>query len=454
MAFDAVTGSLHRLSPLGKAALDIFKTNPELLGLARESTSGVVLALLRDKFSPKEIDDALEEIFDLYGKSLWVDDGEFFGKEVLEGNRSPINAGVKALCLDVAHDCNLACRYCFAYGGSYGGQRSLMTPETGAAAIEFLVKESKNRMFLDVDFFGGEPMMAFDTVKKCISRAREIEKNTGKIFRFTITTNCTLLNDEAASFLKKENVSLILSLDGRKEVHDAMRVRRGGGGSYDSALKRAKYAVQGRPVEECIVRGTYTRQNLDFYKDVESLYKEGFRHISLEGAVGGGDFGITLSDIAEIKDSYEKVLDFWLKCRREKDPFIFYHFNLGLRGGVCRERRMTGCGAGYEYLAVAPEGSIYPCHQLVGIDEFKMGDIFSPFPRGEKGEKIMDTLYRSRVLNKEECQKCWARYLCGGGCHAAAFFGEGDMSVPESVSCALMKARLEYALLGQYIISV
>lgn len=445
LAYDAVSGALHGLSPLGYAVIEIYDKDPFLLNKGFEGSLPVVLQSLEGKFSKEDIEEAVFEIFQKYGRTLWVKDTEITQKD----ERTPLKAGLKALCLDIAHDCNLACRYCFAYGGTYGGDRTVMTAEMGIRAIEFLAAKSKGRKFLDVDFFGGEPMMAFGTVKKCIERARELEKETGKIFRFTLTTNCTLLDDESISYLISENVSFILSIDGRKETHDAMRIRRDGSESYDQVLKWAKKVAE--KTDDYIVRGTYTKKNLDFYKDVESLYRQGFRHISLEGAVGEGEWGLSLDDMDEIGQSYDKLLSFFLKCKEEGDPFSFYHFELGLKGGMCRERRMTGCGAGYEYAALTPEGNIYPCHQLVGKEDYIMGDIFSPFP---KNKNLSETFYEARVPYKEKCRECWARYLCGGGCHAQAIFSNDDIKSPCEVTCALMKQRLEYALCGQYIISL
>lgn len=447
LAYDGATGTLHRLTPVGKAVICVFESTPSLFEQSLENAQEIASAFLWDKFPQEDIAEAVEEVFELYGKTLYGED------ENLPQQRSALEAGLKALCIDIAHDCNLACRYCFAYGGAYGGERSLMSPEMGKSAIDFLVRESKNRRFLDVDFFGGEPMMAFETVKTCVDYARDIEKKTGKIFRFTLTTNCTLLTDEAIEFLNREKVSLILSLDGRKEIHDYMRYHRDKSPSFDLAVKLAKRAVQSRGGKDYFVRGTYTKNNLDFYKDVENLYNNGFRHISLEPAVGEGNWGLTLDDLPAMSRSYEKLVDFWVSCHKAKDPFAFYHFNLGLEGGMCRERRITGCGAGYEYVAVTPTGDIYPCHQLVGEERYKMGDVFTPYCQDKDINKIREQFFASRVPHKFECQRCWARYLCGGGCHSRAIFSTGDITKPDPVSCAFMKLRLEYALYAQYIIS-
>jgi len=404
------------------------------------------------RFSREDLESAWTELLDLAGITLFGDDAAGLALPLDDAAVDPQVAGVKAMCLDVAHDCNLACAYCFASQGSFGGTPSLMTRETGRAAIDFLLAASKGRRYLDLDFFGGEPLLAFDVVRKVVAYAREQGEERGKEFRFTLTTNCTLLDEEKMDFLNEQRVSLILSVDGRPEVHDRMRRFRGGGPSHEVVMEKALRAVRSRGGRDYYVRGTYTRHNLDFDEDARYLYEMGFRRLSLEPAVGTGasgadDWGISEADLPRLKESYSKLAAFWAESMHKGDPFEFYHFNLGLAGGLCRERRMTGCGAGYEYVAVTPEGEVYPCHQLVGNREYLLGTIAS----GISGPEIQRAFFQARVPNKDKCRSCWARYLCGGGCHARAIASGGNLRQPDPMSCLIMKTRLEYALYAQIL---
>ncbi|HHY69997.1 MAG: thioether cross-link-forming SCIFF peptide maturase [Bacillota bacterium] len=484
LAYDAATGSLHKLDPVGRGVLDyclsegVDLSRPEL----HRSELQRCISRLSPAFSPEEIEEAWNEIRLLAGKSLWGEDetakkSESIYTDVADAEPDAEPAATeaaatepadevegyandrvcpvdlpppKAMCLNVAHDCNLVCRYCFASQGRFGGNPMLMSAETARRAIDFLIDGSGSRRYLDVDFFGGEPLLAFDAVKDAIFYASRQGQKRGKEFRFTITTNCTLLSKDIIDFLNQWNVSVILSLDGRPETHNRMRKYREGGQSHDDAIRNALKLVESRNGTDYYIRGTYTRYNLDFYNDVKYLYDAGFRRLSLEPVVGvDADWAIRAEDLAALEQSYLHLVDFWQECFAKGDPLEFYHFEIGLTHGVCAERRITGCGAGYEYLAVTPEGDIYPCHQLVGQNEFAMGSIFAP--SYSKMSALGKRFYDARVPNKPTCKECWARYLCGGGCHAGALGSTGNIMKPDPLSCSIMKLRLEFALYIQYL---
>lgn len=430
-AYDASSGALNILDEVGHAVLKVvIETGPDV-------SDDFILGQLAE-FPPENVKRALVELRGVMGKALFSPDPDLEQR----GSADILSQGTKALCLNIAHDCNLACRYCFAGMGRFGGKPCLMTKDVARKSLDFLITSSGKRRFLDVDFFGGEPLLAFDVVKDAVLYARSLENKMGKSFRFTLTTNCILLTDDVISFVNRHNISLILSIDGRPGVHDAMRVSRDGRPSHSRVLERSLAAVRSNPDLDYFVRGTYTKHNLDFYKDVEYLYQAGFRRISLEPAVGEGNWAVDSSDLPLLKDSYSKLASFWADRMEEGDGFEFYHFNLGLSNGPCRERRLTGCGAGYEYLAVTPEGDIYVCHQLVGNPAYLLGHVDSGIEKPE----LQKELAHARVTNKEACRVCWARYLCGGGCHARAVETGGTVLVPDSAGCLLMRTRLEYAL--------
>ncbi|HHW27685.1 MAG TPA: thioether cross-link-forming SCIFF peptide maturase [Firmicutes bacterium] len=443
LAYDGATGSLHKCDPVGKAVLEWVGGNPSLALTSaggRREVPPELLTHCGDRFHRPDIDRAWEDFLEMRGSTLYGRD------DTVETSWDPYTPWVKALCLNVAHDCNLACRYCFAGLGRFGGNPQLMTPETAVSAIEFAIRASGPRRFIDVDFFGGEPLLAFDSVVAAIDYAKNQGAARGKVFRFTLTTNCVLLDQEKLDFLNREGVSLILSLDGRPEVHDAMRPCRGGGGSHAVALANAKRAVESRGGRDYYVRGTYTVMNLDFDRDARYLYEQGFRRISLEPAVGEDyEWSIREVHLPQIEQSYGRLTQFWDECRDRGDPLEFYHFDLGLRRGVCKERRVTGCGAGYEYLAVTPSGELYTCHQLVGNPDHLLGDIRD----GIRAHDLPKALAAARVTSKTACSDCWARYLCGGGCHARALAVTGDLLRPDPLTCLITKKRLEFALYAE-----
>lgn len=394
------------------------------------------------KYSPKEISEGLEEI-----KSL-ADRGILFTKANLDfavealGKRKR----VKALCLNVAHDCNLRCTYCFASKGDYQGKRELMSKEAGRAAVDFLVASSGTLRNLEIDFFGGEPLMAIDTVKEVVSYSRSLEKGTGKTFHFTITTNGMLLTDENILYLHENMDNIVLSIDGRKEINDAIRVKADGSGSYDQIVGKIGKMVElrKRDGKEYYVRGTFTKGNLDFAKDVFHLANLGFSDISIEPVVGkDGDFLLKEEDLAAVKAQYDEIAKEYIKRKAlGKKPFTFYHFKLNIYDGPCLLKRLMACGAGREYLAVTPSGEIYPCHQFVGNDEFVMGNVFDNII----SEEIVDLMKDTHVFAKDKCCGCWARFYCSGGCNANNFVINGDMNVPYDITCELQKSRIEYAI--------
>ncbi len=442
LAYDGATGALHRLDRVGRAILDWWGANPGFSAFESEPPTELSFHLA-GRFAAREIAEAWEDFRSAFGGTLFGPD-EGLGNSVSSSN--PYTPWVKALCMNVAHDCNLACRYCFAGLGRFGGTPEIMTPETAEKAIEWVARASGPRKYIDVDFFGGEPLMAFDAVVAAIDRAKKVASSSGKVFRFTLTTNCMLLDGHVLDRLNREGVSLILSIDGRPEVHDAMRVTRAGNSTHSRVIENALRAIASRDRRDYIVRGTYTKHNLDFDLDVLYLYKAGFRMISLEPAVGEeGEWRITEKDLPAIRRSYERLTLFWEQCLDSGDPLHFYHFDLGLRRGVCLERRTTGCGAGYEYLAATPSGELYACHQFVGQEQYRIGDIVE----GISDTELPRRLAGSRVPAKNECSGCWARYLCGGGCHARALASTGDLLAPDRLSCEITKTRLEFALYSE-----
>ncbi|MGE5554210.1 MAG: thioether cross-link-forming SCIFF peptide maturase [Betaproteobacteria bacterium] len=353
---------------------------------------------------------------------------------------------LKALCLHVAHDCNLRCAYCFAEKGGFGGERGLMSAEVGRRAIDFLISRSGRRRKLALDFFGGEPLLNFEVVKELIAYARSRGEEAGKEFAFTLTTNGLALSGEVLEYLAASDLNVVLSLDGRPEVHDRWRSRPGGGGSHAAVLANCRAFVARRGGANYYVRGTFTAQNLDFSADVEYLLQAGFRSLSLEPVVATeGEWALTEADLPRLCAEYERLAELYLAEHRAGRPFTFYHFNLALFDAPCLARRLSGCGAGREYLAVTPSGDLYPCHQFVGREGFRMGDAFS----GELDPRLTERFRLANVLAKPVCRECWARFHCSGGCHANAHLFTGTLEQPYALGCALQKKRIECALAVQ-----
>ena len=389
--------------------------------------------------------DAVEEVYaellELYRQgSLYSPDdyGQFADRMVL----SPI----KAMCLHISHDCNLRCDYCFAGTGDFGtGHRMEMPLEVGKKAIDFLIEKAENRRNLELDFFGGEPLMNFDVVKEIVRYARQREKECGKNFRFTVTTNGTLLTDDRIDFINAEMHNVVLSVDGRQEVNDRVRHRVDGSGSYDAFLPKFQKLVARRGEGQYYVRGTFTKYNLDFAEDVLHLNRCGFDQISVEPVVADPKlpYAITEEDLPAIFAEYERLANLLIQRRREHTGFNFFHFMIDLDQGPCVIKRLRGCGAGNEYCAVTPDGDVYPCHQFVGQEEWRMGDIFS----GEIDMEMKRRFAASNVYGKEECRSCWAKFYCSGGCNANNHTYAGDIMRPYRLACELEKKRVECAIM-------
>lgn len=354
--------------------------------------------------------------------------------------RPPKSNEVKALCIHICHDCNLRCRYCFADEGAYHSAREFMSEETAKKAIDFLIENSGNRKVLEVDFFGGEPLMCLDTIKNVVYYAKEKAAARGKKFLFTTTTNALLLNEEAIEFFNAEMENVVLSLDGRKQVHDAIRKTVNGKGSYDFVINNIKNFVKSRGDKHYYVRGTFTAKNLDFSKDVLFLADNGFDSISMEPVVTDiDDLAIKEEHLPEILEEYERLCDEYLERYARGEGFNFFHFNVDLEGGPCLSKRVSACGAGNEYFSVAPNGDIYPCHQFVGDEKFKMGNVNG----GALNADIRSTFAENCLFTREKCDKCFAKYICSGGCSANNYHFEGDMNKPYGVTCEMMKKRIE-----------
>ena len=397
---------------------------------------------LASKYSTEDIKEGIEEILELRAAQVLFTDDVYECYVDDFQNRETV---VKALCLNVAHDCNLRCKYCFADEGEYHGRRALMSEEVGKAALDFLVKNSGGRKNLEVDFFGGEPLMNWGVVKKLVEYGRSIEKECNKNFRFTLTTNGTLLNDEILEFVNKEMGNIVLSIDGRKEVNDAMRPRAGGQGCYDDIVPKYQKVAESRHQLRYFVRGTFTHANLDFSEDVKHLAELGFKQISVEPVVASPEdwYAFKDEDIPIICEEYDKLAKYYIEKHKEGKGFNFFHFNIDLEGGPCVAKRLSGCGSGCEYLGVTPWGDLYPCHQFVGNEDFIMGNVFDGITRND----IRDMFKKSNVYSRPECEKCFARYYCSGGCAANAYNFNGDINATYKHGCELQRKRIECAIM-------
>ncbi len=389
-----------------------------------------------------QLREAVEEILELRdARMLYTEDayekyiGEFKDRQTV----------VKALCLHIAHDCNLACKYCFAEEGEYHGRRAFMSFEVGKKALDFLVANSGSRVNLEVDFFGGEPLMNWQVVKELVAYGRSLEETNNKKFRFTLTTNGMLLDDEVLDFANKEMANIVLSIDGRKEIHDLMRPRRGGQGSYDEVVPKYKKVAKSRNQMNYYVRGTFTRNNLDFTQDVKHLADEGFEQISVEPVVADEtqDYALREEDIPVIAAEYDKLALEYIRRKKEGKGFNFFHFMIDLEGGPCVAKRLSGCGSGTEYLAVTPWGDFYPCHQFVGQEEFIMGNVDEGIVRTD----IRDTFKECNVYAKDKCKGCFAKFYCSGGCAANAYHFGGSINGSYDLGCELQRKRVECAIM-------
>lgn len=354
------------------------------------------------------------------------------------------NTVVKALCLHVAHTCNLNCSYCFASQGRYEGERALMSFEVGKRAMDFLIENSGTRRNLEVDFFGGEPLMNFDVVKRLVAYARSVEKERGKHFRFTLTTNGVLIDDDVIDFANREMSNVVLSLDGRKEVHDRYRVDYAGNGSWEKIVPKFQKLVQARQGKNYYMRGTFTHANPDFLKDIQTMLDLGFTELSMEPVVAasGDPAALTEADKEIVMQQYEEMARLMLQRDKEGRPFTFYHYMIDLKGGPCIYKRISGCGSGTEYMAVTPWGDLYPCHQFVGDEKFKLGNIWD----GVENHAVQAEFAGCNVYAREECRDCWARLYCSGGCAANAYHATGSVRGVYADGCDLFRKRMECAI--------
>lgn len=423
LVLDVESGAIHRLDRLSFEIVQAMEQGNDVYALP---------------YSREDIDEVLSEIEELRRM------GSFDSPAPVPVMRDAESSPIKSMCLNVAHDCNLRCRYCFAETGEFHGGRMLMSAETGKRALDFLIEHSGNRRHLEVDLFGGEPLMNFDVVKSIVAYGRELEAKFGKEIHFTITTNGMALDDEKDEFINSEMYNLVLSLDGRREVHDALRVTANGKGSYDIIVPKMRKLIGERGGREHYIRGTFTANNLDFTEDVRALAELGFEQISVEPVVlpESDPLAITEENADRAIEEYDRLLEYVIERREQGRPINFFHFYVDLDDSPCLAKRSLGCGAGVEYVAVAPNGDIFPCHQFVGKSEFRLGNVF---------ESALDDGIRNRfahcnVFTKPKCVDCWARYYCSGGCAANAYNLNGSIAEPPEISCRLLKKRTEIAI--------
>ena len=417
-------------------------TTYDIIALYEEKDLPEIQAELKDKYPEELISECYEEVKEL------AEDGQLFTKDEYEDyimDFKKRQTVVKALCLHIAHDCNLACRYCFAEEGEYHGRRELMSYEVGKAALDFLIANSGNRRNLEVDFFGGEPLMNFQVVKDLVAYGREQEKIHNKNFRFTLTTNGVLLNDEVMELANKEMANVVLSIDGRKEVNDHMRPFRNGKGSYDLIVPKFQKFAESRHQDKYYVRGTFTHFNQDFSQDVLHLADLGFKQISVEPVVAPPEeeYAIREEDLPKLFAEYDALAAEMVELKKSGRDFKFFHFMIDLEGGPCVAKRLSGCGSGTEYLAVTPWGDLYPCHQFVGNEEFKMGTVFE----GVKNTELRDEFKCCNVYAKKKCRECFARFYCSGGCAANSYNFHGNINDAYDIGCELQKKRIECAIM-------
>ena len=439
IVLDICSGSVHVVD---EVAYDI-------IGLYENETKENIIAQMLDKYADR--DDVTKEELELCFEDIeeLKAQGKLFSEDTFEpmaGDLKKKSAGIiKALCMHIAHTCNLNCSYCFASQGKYHGDRAMMSFEVGKQAFDFLIANSGTRRNLEVDFFGGEPLMNFDVVKELVAYARSIEKDHGKNFRFTLTTNGVLIDDDVIDFANKEMSNVVLSLDGRKEVHDRFRVDYNGKGSWDKIVPKFQKLVDAREGKNYYMRGTFTHHNPDFLEDIKEMLSLGFKELSMEPVVCAADdpSALTDEDIAVVMKQYEDLAELMLKKHKEGDGFTFYHYMIDLKGGPCIYKRISGCGSGTEYMAVTPWGDLYPCHQFVGEEKYKLGDVWN----GVTNTEIQDEFAQCNVYTREECRKCWARLYCSGGCAANAYHATGSVKGIYATGCELFKKRMECAIM-------
>lgn len=423
LVLDVESGAVHALD---KLSFDVIR--------AIELGNDVYLL----PYTRTEIDEVLSEISELERMK------QFNSPAPAPIKRIAQNSPIKSMCLNIAHDCNLRCRYCFAETGEFHGGRMLMPIEIAKAALDFLIANCGGRHHLEVDLFGGEPLMNFDVVKQTVAYGRSLEKLHDKEIHFTMTTNGMALNDEICDFLNKEMFNLVLSLDGRREVHDALRVTPNGNGSYDVIVPKIQKLIAARGDGEHYIRGTFTANNLDFTEDVKALTELGFEQISVEPVVLPEDdpLAITSENVQLVLDEYDRLNEYFIERRELGHPFNFFHFYVDLEASPCLAKRSLGCGAGVEYVAVAPNGDIFPCHQFVGNNSFLLGNVVD----NKLNNSIRNDFAACNIFTKEKCSNCWAKYYCSGGCAANASNLNGSIMDPPEISCILLKKRTEIAI--------
>lgn len=438
IVLDICSGSVHVVDGPAYDLISVFESMP------REAA----IATVEEKYSASgEATHAeLEECYDQI--AVLKADGKLFTEDTFQPMAGALKAKtsgvIKALCLHIAHTCNLNCAYCFASQGKYHGARALMSFDVGKRALDFLVENSGSRHNLEVDFFGGEPLMNFDVVKALVAYARSIEKEKNKHFRFTLTTNGVLIDDDVIDFANREMSNVVLSLDGRKEIHDRYRVDYAGRGSWETVVPKFQKLVAARGGKNYYMRGTFTHANPDFLKDIETMLNLGFSELSMEPVVtaAGDPAALTEEDLPVVLAQYEELAKLMLKRDKEGNPFTFYHYMIDLKGGPCIYKRISGCGSGTEYMAVTPWGDLYPCHQFVGDERFRLGDIWN----GVENTEIQNEFASCNVYAREECRDCWAKLYCSGGCAANAYHATGSVRGIYRYGCELFRKRMECAI--------
>ena len=435
IVLDVCSGAIHTVDDIAYDMISMFENHD------RDSVIGEICR--------KYPDVPEDEIWECYDQIAQLkEDGKLFVKDSFEPMAGALKAKtsgvIKALCLHIAHTCNLNCAYCFASQGKYHGERALMSFEVGKRALDFLIENSGSRRNLEVDFFGGEPLMNFDVVKRLVEYARSIEKEKNKNFRFTLTTNGVLVDDDVIDFANREMSNVVLSLDGRREVHDRYRVDYAGNGSWDKIVPKFQKFVAARGGKNYYMRGTFTHANPDFLEDIKVMLDLGFSELSMEPVVAaeGDPAALTEEDKAVVLDQYEQLAELMLRRDKEGKPFTFYHYMIDLKGGPCIYKRISGCGSGTEYMAVTPWGDLYPCHQFVGDEKFKLGDIWN----GVSNTEIQKEFASCNVYAREECRDCWAKLYCSGGCAANAYHSTGSVRGVYKYGCDLFRKRMECAI--------
>ncbi|MBQ3230226.1 MAG: thioether cross-link-forming SCIFF peptide maturase [Clostridia bacterium] len=441
IVLDICSGSVHAVDDVAFDIIALYENSAKQDILAQMSEK----YLGKDGITESDIEECYNQITELKNaKKLFTPDTF----EPMAGELKRKTSGVvKALCLHIAHTCNLNCAYCFASQGKYHGDRAIMSFETGKRALDFLVENSGTRRNLEVDFFGGEPLMNFDVVKQLVAYARSIEKEKNKNFRFTLTTNGVLIDDDVIDFANREMSNVVLSLDGRKEIHDRFRVDYAGNGSWDKIVPKFQKLVNARGGKDYYMRGTFTHANPDFLKDIETMLDLGFNELSMEPVVcaSGDPSELTEEDFPIVCEQYESLAKLMLKREREGKPFTFYHYMIDLTGGPCIYKRISGCGSGTEYMAVTPWGDLYPCHQFVGEEKFKLGDIWN----GVTNTETQNEFAECNVYARNECRDCWARLYCSGGCAANAYHATGSVKGIYEYGCRLFRKRMECAIMAE-----